>query len=430
MQTRAAAALMIDRVVNQRQSLTRVFEQHLGHTFSSQDNAFIKELCFGVIRWYFLLEHRLEYFLNKPFKPKDSDIKQLLLIGLYQINFLNTPEHAAVSATVEACTDLKKTWAKKLVNAILRNFIRRKQDLTLTKQDTLQYSHPDWITEEIRKDWPEHWQEIVTENQATAPLTLRINISKTTPDHYIEKLNSAGIDVHTTEFSTQGIIIDQPCDITTLPGFQQGEFSVQDEAAQFAASLLDLKPQLRVLDACAAPGGKTSHCLELQSDLAVLVALDSNSTRLNRLQQNLERLDLQATCICGDASEPETWWDGQLFDRILLDVPCTASGIIRRHPDIKFLRQKEDLITISKTQQTILHQCWRLLDRGGKLLYSTCSVFKAENDHQIHIFLKQHSDAELQLLHTEWGIKTDYGRQILPGRNDMDGFYYSCIIKK
>lgn len=429
MQTRANAAQIINGVVENRQSLTKLLEHIVIEKNDAKNRAFIQELCFGVLRWYNLLEVNLEQLMDKPLKQKDSEVKQLLLVGLYQIIYQQTPNHAAVSECVNACDDLKKTWAKKLVNAVLRRFIREQESLLSTINSYQIFSHPKWIIEELKSDWPNDFKNILEANQLQAPLTLRVNQTKIDRDEYLKKLSSNSVEAVACKYSYFGVQLNKSQDIRTLPGYDNGLFSVQDEAAQFAAILLDLEKSQRVLDACAAPGGKTSHCLELLSGQIELIAIDNNNQRIKRVEENLKRLDLNATTIVGDASKPQEWWDNELFDRILLDVPCTASGIIRRHPDIKFLRQQQDVTNIISEQKTILDKIWPLLKTGGKLLYSTCSIFKVENDDQIQSFLERHQDAQLQNINVNWGNKTPYGIQIFPGQDNMDGFYYSCIVK-
>ncbi len=429
MQTRATAAQIINDVVVNRHSLTKLLERIIAKEIDSRNRAMLQDLCFGVLRWYQLLERYLEQLIEKPIKPKDAELKQLLLIGLYQIIYQQTPNHAAVSECVNACDDLKKTWAKKLVNAVLRRFIREQESIEnkLHSQDS--FSHPAWLIKQLKSDWPEQFQNILNGNQLQAPLTLRINQTKISRDDYLNTLEHASIEATETKHSLYGIHLNKSIDIKKLPGYEEGLFSVQDEAAQFAAILLDIEKDQRVLDACAAPGGKTTHCLESQVELTELIALDNNPQRIKRVEENLNRLSLEATTIVGDASKPNIWWDNKLFDRILLDVPCTASGIIRRHPDIKFLRQEQDIAKVISEQTTLLENIWPLLKPNGKLLYSTCSVFKAENDQQIQLFLKQHEDAQLKPIDVTWGNKTQCGVQVFPGQDNMDGFYYSCIIK-
>lgn len=431
MQTRALAALIINEVIIKQTALSFVLERHLKQITDTKDRAFVQELCYGVLRWQPQLNTCLNIMLNKPMKSKDQDVRALLWLGLYQIRHQRTPEHAAVSATVDACLDLKKPWAKGIINALLRRFIREQEqfDKVIEQDQVGKYSHPDWILEKLKKDWPEDWEDILENNQQRPPLTLRVNKKNTDRSHYSKTLNTVRIEHILSDQCDSALTLTKPCDVIQLPGYEKGDFSVQDQAAQLAAGLLDLQSGQRVLDACAAPGGKTAHILEQNCTLQELIALDNDPLRLDRVHENLKRLGLSAQVCSGDASRCEEWWDGTLFDRILLDVPCTASGIIRRHPDIKLLRQAGDLTALAELQKNILDNIWPLLRPQGKLVYSTCSVFKQENELQIEHFIQRHQDAKLQTINADWGMDRNYGRQILPGQENMDGFFYACLLK-
>ena len=390
---------------------------------SSQDKAFVQMLVYGVIRWYWRLDALLQPLLKKPFKAKDEDIRLLLLLSLYQLMDTRVPDYASVDAAVKLVRK-KKSWAAGLVNAVLRNFLRQQEQLLQQLQDDEQacYSHPQWMIDRLKQDWPEHWQQILQANNQQAPMTLRINRQRISADDYLARLEVPA------EKIAEGIRLQQACDVTQLPGYEQGWFSVQDAGAQQAALLMDLQPGQRVLDACAAPGGKTCHMLEVEPELTML-AMDVSEQRLLRVQDNLQRLGFSAEVACADAASPDDWWDGRLFDRILLDVPCSASGVIRRHPDIKWLRRHDDIAQLVATQQTMLRQAWRLLAPGGRLLYATCSVFRAENEQQIDHFLDDAADAEEIIIQADWGEDCRHGRQILPGQQAMDGFYYAVLQK-
>ena len=430
MHTRTHAVHLIERVCRQQMALDRVMDEHFQEQEKNLDQSFIRDCCFGVFRWYFLLDSWLEVLLEKPLRNKDSDIKHLLMLGLYQIAFQRTPDHAAVSATVDVCRDLKKSWASKLVNAVLRRFIRDHLDqLNLDLEADLK-AHPSWMVDQMKHDWPEAWQDIIQANQRRAPLTVRVNQTHLNRTNLQQRWQQAGITVTPTNVSDLGLQLPGAVDIQTLPGYAEGDFSVQDQAAQLAAKILDIKAHQRVLDACAAPGGKTTHCLEECPELSELVAVDSQEARLRRLEANLERLGQAATIIHSDLTESTDWWDGNAFDRILLDVPCTASGVIRRHPDIKVHRHPPDLETIVACQKKILQNVWPLLRSGGLLVYSTCSIFKTENDLQMATFLNHQKDAQIKPIAEPWGMKTNHGRQILPGEENMDGFYYCRLIKQ
>ena len=292
-----------------------------------------------------------------------------------------------------------------------------------------QSAHPAWLLEHLQQDWPADWERIVSANNATPPMTLRVNAAHSERDTYVAMLKESGTSCEPARHTEYGLTLSQPVGVDHLPNFTDGAVSVQDAAAQLAAQLLDARPGERVLDACAAPGGKTAHILERQPGLAKLLALDISEERIQRLTDNLRRLGLSATTCVGDATNPTSWWDGRPFDRILLDAPCSATGVIRRHPDIKVLRHAEDLRQLTQTQAQILTALWPLLKPGGMLLYVTCSILQQENSQQIQDFLATQADARHNLIDAEWGHAQAAGRQTLPGENGMDGFFYACIQK-
>ena len=431
MQSRAVAALVLTEILTRRLSLSVVLPDFLNQVSLGKDRSFIQELCYGVLRWYYQLDFILQAMLDKDLKSKDTDIKVLILIGLYQLEFLRTPEHAAVSATVEACTDLKKHWAKKLVNALLRRY--QKENTTfkslLEKEDQARYSHPRWLIEIIDKEYPDRWQDVVRENNRHPPMFLRVNTRLTSRNDYMRELDKNNINATETPFVEAGIKLAKPVDVGQLPFFNDGHVSVQDLAAQLCFSLMDIQQNHRVLDACAAPGGKLAHILEQCPEHIDVTALEPDETRFERMQKNLDRLRLKATLICNAAEETDRWWDNNSFDRILVDAPCSATGVIRRHPDIKILRVAENIAASAEIQGILLSSLWSLLKHGGKLLYVTCSILSTENDQCIRAFLERHNDAKCIRLHTEWGKDTEFGKQILPGEHDMDGFYYASLEK-
>ncbi|CAM4463520.1 MAG: Ribosomal RNA small subunit methyltransferase B [Legionella sp.] len=389
-----------------------------------------KEICFGFCRHYYRLQAIANCLVAK--KPKEIEIWVALLIGLYQLHYMNQPDYAVVKETVALLEKIKKPWAKGLVNAVLRNFCRQQQELLekLKKDPLFLYGQPEWLLKRLKTDWPEHWQEIAQANDMHPPMTLRINVQKNSREEYLHALEKAGIGAQAHAVATEGITLNDPCDVRQLPGFAEGSISVQDGAAQLAASLLSLKPGLRVLDACCAPGGKTCHILETEPNLAVCVALDVDAKRLERVKENLNRLKLNATLLQGDASTPTAWWDGQLFDRILLDAPCSATGVIRRHSDIKLLRTAEEITAVSITQQNMLHALWPLLAQGGLLVYATCSIMAVENEQQVANFVSKTQDCKASRGDWHWGHATGHGQQILPGEQGMDGFFYTVLLKQ
>ncbi len=426
---RGCIANIVHEVAFHHHSLDDAFAQHL-KTVTSDQHAFIKAACFGSLRFYYRLKALLNQLLDKPIKKKEALVETVLICALHECLYMQTPSHACVSENVNAIVALNKGWAKGLCNAILRKVLREDDLLeNIMAQDKIaRYAHPGWFIRAIEKHYPQQADAIFNANNQAGPLTLRINRQRVTRESYLQTLTTQAIDAQLTTYSPDGITITNATDVTQLPGYDEGWFSVQDEAAQLAATLLKPGDGERILDACAAPGGKTSHLLELapQSDL---VALDESTSRLQRVQQNLTRLGHTATVITGDARQPATWWDKQPFDRILLDAPCSASGVIRRHPDIKLLRRAEDIPRLVKTQSQILASLWPLLKSGGMLLYATCSVLAEENVQQIQQFVAEYRDARYEPINADWGHACPVGRQILPGQDDMDGFYYATIYK-
>jgi 16S rRNA (cytosine967-C5)-methyltransferase len=420
-------------VIEDGRSLGQTLPQGLSQLDDRRERGFTQTLVLGTLRWQSRLAAIRDLLLNKPMKPKDEDVNQLILLGLYQILYMDTPEHAAVSATVNVTQQLKKPWAKGLVNGLLRRFLREKESLCaqVDLKPAHRYAHPQWLVKQLKKAYPETWEAILQANNHPAPLTLRINPLVQSRDRFLDALSAAGIDAEPHPLSLQGITLTQGTDISLLPGYEQGAFSVQDGAAQQAAYLLEPKAGERILDACAAPGGKTTHLLERSDNRAHVFALEKEPERLDRLAENLQRLNLNADYAAGDAVHPENWWDGKLFDKILLDAPCSATGIIRRHPDIKWHRTLEDIDQLVITQQRILAALWPLLKPGGFLLYATCSVLPQENTQQMATFIAKQDDAREVAFEAPWGMRfaNTPGKQILPGDHDMDGFFY-CLLQK
>jgi 16S rRNA (cytosine967-C5)-methyltransferase len=424
---RLIAAKVLTRVVVDGQSLTAALEQVLQTVEPAQDRALVQALCYGVCRHYHRLDFILSQLLDKPLK--DIHIRLLILVGLYQLGFMRIKTHAAVSETVNAAG--RKPWAKGLVNALLRRYIRERDQFESAADENpcARLSHPEWLIGKIRHDWPDQADRCLQENNLQPPFALRVNLARISRKDYCDLLTEQGIAAEPVDFCASALILDKPVPVEALPGFGEGLVSVQDTAAQLAAGLLDVRPGQRMLDLCAAPGGKTAHILEMQPQLKAMVAIDVDGNRLRRVQDNLQRLRLHAQTIMGDASLPEDWWDGQPFDRILVDAPCSALGVIRRHPDIKLLRRAEDIEPLKAQQRAILNAAWGVLAPGGCLLYATCSVLKEENEQQILSFLTDHPDAYELPIAAEWGIAGRVGRQILTGDSAMDGFYYALLRK-
>ena len=432
MNIRAAAANVIAEVVKHGKSLSDCLPKALTQFPEQRDQALLQAICYGICRRYFYLEALLDALLEKPLKEQDHDLYALMLVGLYQLTDMRIPDYAAVAETVEATKIFDKAWAKGLVNAVLRNCQRRSEELQaqINKNPEALYSHPEWFIGKIKKYCPTQWEAILTANNAHPPFALRVNQQQISRADYLQKLAAQSIAAEPLTETVSGIVLAEASDVNQLPDFETGEVSVQDGAAQLAGSLLDLTSGLRVLDACAAPGGKTAHIAELQPDLAALIAIDNDARRLESVKENLTRLRLQAVCVHGDAADSHKWWDGVPFDRILLDAPCSASGVIRRHPDIKLLRRPEDVAQLVKEQWRLLTALWPLLKIGGVLLYATCSIFPQENSQVVARFLGETPDAEEEKIEADWGISCPIGKQILPGMQGMDGFYFARLRKR
>ena len=427
---RAEAARIVDAVVREGRSLDAAIAASDGR-LEPDDRPLVRMLSYGTLRHLWRLNWQLSQLLDRPLKKRDSVIESLLLVGLFQLGDTRVPDHAAVSMTVEAARLLRQPKYAGLINAVLRNFVRRKIAGREPTDDEPRFNHPQWLLDALRSDWPDYWQNIVEANNERAPMWLRVNGTLTTAASY---LSDTGLDGTTLAGVPQAVRLERPRNVGDLPGFANGTVSVQDAAAQLAAPWLLSGGGRRILDACAAPGGKTGHLLEILGREGQLTALDSDPGRAEGIRQNLDRLRLDATVMVGDASKPETWWDGEPFDRILLDAPCSATGVIRRHPDIKRLRRKSDVVALAELQREILQALWGTLAHGGRLLYVTCSVLAVENDVLIGAFLAGNDDArENRLLH-DYNIRDlmyekKPGFQVLPGTKGMDGFYFVCLEK-
>ncbi len=429
MNVRAIAAQVLARVLGEGRSLAEALPPALERV-APRDRGLLWELCHGVCRWQPEAQFLLDGLLDRPLDPRESTVRALLLTGLYQLHRSRIPDHAAVAETVAAAHQLRKPWAAGLTNAVLRSFTRRRVELlTRAKTDAVaRTAHPRWLLEWLQRDWPGDWPAIVAANNTRPPFTLRVNRLRGSRDEYRARLAAAGKIAEPTVAAPFALTLTEPVEPTTLSGFADGWASVQDAAAQLAAPLLDTHPGMRVLDACAAPGGKTAHLLECAPDLE-LTALDQEVERLERVRENLTRLRLAARLVAGDACQPRDWWDGVPYDRILLDAPCSATGVIRRHPDIKLLRRDTDIAALADRQQALLASLWPLLRPGGRLLYATCSLLRQENEQVVAAFLATRPEAREHRIATDWGRALAHGRQILPGEAGMDGFYYAMLVK-
>ncbi len=393
------------------------------------DRALLQALCYGVLRDLRLLEVLLGRLAERPVRA--PRLHALLLAGLFQLRSLRVPPHAAVSETVAAAAHVGQPAARGLVNAVLRRYLRERAVLEAAQpQDpAIRHSHPDWLVARLRADWPAHWQQILAANQTPGPLSLRVNARRTTRAEYQARLQAAGLAATPSPHAPEALTLAEPVPVERLPGFAAGEVSVQDVAAQLAAGLLGLRDglprRLRVLDACAAPGGKSAHILELAD--VELLALDRDPARLLRVQDTLQRLGLPARIQPADAAVPQGWWDGVRFDRILVDAPCSGTGVIRRHPDIKWLRREADIAALAQAQRRLLDALWPLLAPGGVLVYATCSLLRAEGEDVVAGFLRAQADACVWPIDAAWGEGCGAGRRIATGVDGMDGFYYARL---
>ncbi|MFN3580197.1 MAG: 16S rRNA (cytosine(967)-C(5))-methyltransferase RsmB [Pseudomonas sp.] len=430
MSPRLAAANALATVLAGKASLGTSLPAQLQHV-AERDRGLTQELAFGTARWFQRLDGLANALLEKPLKAADRDLHALLLVGLYQLLYTRIPAHAAIDETVGAARTLKKPWARGMLNAVLRRAQREGQALLvgLEHDPTIRLAHPRWLQKQLKADWPEHWEAICTANNLHPPMTLRVNQLQGSRAEYLHQLQNAGIEASASPFSASGVSLEQASDVQLLPGFAQGQVSVQDEAAQLAAPLLELKPDQRVLDACCAPGGKTCHILELQPALNELIALDLEPQRLQRVSDNLQRLGLSATLKAADGRDLAAWWDGQPFQRILLDAPCSATGVIRRHPDIKLTRQAEDIDALAQLQGELLDRLWQTLEVGGILVYATCSVLPRENTQVIAAFLAREPGARELTIVADYGVAQPHGRQLLPQEGGHDGFYLAKLMK-
>ena len=416
------AIRVVQSVISHGQSLN-LAQKHIieGYALNPINSALVKALSYGLVRHYYALVFYLKPLIKKPLKNKDLDIQLALMLGAYQLLYMRTPDHAAIHETVEAVKNLKKQWATRFVNGVLRQLSRNKPDITTLP---IQTNFPDWLAKIIKTAWPQHWQTILSASDQTPPMHLRINQQQTTTEDYLHQLETHDISA-TASALPHGITLDKATDVKTLPGFQQGMVSVQDLAAQQVVQLISPQPNQRILDACAAPGGKCCHILE-QAPQCHLTAIDIDPQRCQSIVANLGRLQLKACVLSGDACKQD-WWDGELYDTILIDAPCSGTGVIRRHPDIKLLRRDSDITQLAELQLNILSHLSRLLKPTGQLVYATCSIMPAENDQVIETFLHQNNTWSAKTLSLPYGFATSHGWQCLPDTGSVDGFYYAVL---
>lgn len=424
---RAAAARVLARVAA-GQSLNQALPEQLP-SVAPRDTALLRELCYGTLRLWPRLEGLAGQLLDKPLRGKDRDVYALILLGLYQLGETRVPDHAAVASTVGATRSLGKGWARGLVNAVLRRYLRERDALEAALTGAAIAAHPPWLMKRLLREFDQA-DALIAANNSRPPMTLRVNLSRIDREAYLQSLQEAGIAARPGTLADSALYLAEPVDVGLLPGWEAGLVSVQDEAAQLAASVLDPRPGERILDACAAPGGKSCHLLERQPEVAELVALDIDEERLLRVRENLARLQLEATALAGDGSRPPAALAAASFDAILADAPCSASGVIRRHPDVKLLRRASDITQLAAQQLAILQGLWPLLKPGGRLLYVTCSVLEEENSAVVGRFLELQEDARESGTAIPWGEPREHGRQLAPRTNGPDGLYFALLEKR
>ncbi|MBG5929662.1 16S rRNA (cytosine(967)-C(5))-methyltransferase RsmB [Providencia rettgeri] len=419
---RSIAATAIFQVLDNGQSLSTVLPD-LQRNINDKDKALLQEICFGVLRYLPKLEWFISQLMEKPLTGKQRTLHYLIMVGIYQLLYTRIPPHAALAETVDGAVALKKPQLKGLINGVLRSFQRQQVQLEeRIANNTSQYLHPSWLLKRLQTAYPEDWQSIIEANNQRPPMWLRVNSQHHTTAQYLNLLEQSEITAHLHPSHPNAIRLDEPTAVSRLPGFEDGWSTVQDVSAQGCAELLEPQNGESILDLCAAPGGKTTHILEL-APRANVIAVDIDEYRLKRVKENLIRLKQHAVVIQGDGTQPEKWAKDQQFDRILLDAPCSATGVIRRHPDIKWLRRDSDINELAQLQAQILEAIWPYLKPGGTLLYATCSIMPEENGKQIQNFLSKHNDASLN-------DGTDAGLQVLPSTNGGDGFFYARLVKK
>ncbi len=432
--SRVAAARAVDAVLASGKRLDHALAE--GPPLPAREQAQAQALAFGALRWHWRHRALINAMLDRRLRRQDRILEAVLSVGLFELSEGHAPGYASVSAAVETTRKLNRRHGAGLVNATLRRFQRERDALLarVNEDDSARYAHPDWLVQAIRRDWPTAWRDMLAANQVQPPLWLRVNRCRTTVAEAQLRLADAGLDASESDHVPGALRLADAVGVDALPGFAEGELSVQDAGAQLAAPILKAEPGERVLDACAAPGGKANHLLEIGGDELELVALDADADRLAMVEANLSRLGQRATVIAADARKTDDWWDGNQFDAILLDAPCSATGVIRRHPDIRFLRRATDLERFAQAQHELLASLWAVLRPGGRLLYATCSVLRAENQDVVAGFQQGRADADIVATGLPQSAVADDcqgpGQTILPGAGAMDGFYYALIKKR
>jgi 16S rRNA (cytosine967-C5)-methyltransferase len=421
---RSLAAQLIERVVDKGESLSAILPG-AQKTLADKDGALLQELCFGVMRTLPQLEALIGKLMERTLTGKQRVLHYLIMVGLYQLLYTRVPAHAALAETVAGAEVLKRTALKGLINGVLRQFQRQQEELVAAvDQGPQRYWHPGWLLKRLQTAWPDQWQQIVDANNQRPPMWLRVNRQHHSRDAWLNLLQAEDKAAFPAD-APDALRLESPAPVSQLPGFDQGWVTVQDLSAQRCALLLEPQNNEAILDLCAAPGGKTTHILEIAPQANVL-AVDIDQQRLTRVHENLQRLGMQAEVRQGDGRTPAEWCGDQQFDRILLDAPCSATGVIRRHPDIKWLRRDRDIPELAALQHEILNAVWPRLKSGGTMIYATCSILPEENHQQIAAFLAEHDDAAAEPL-PEGQIN---GWQVFPSVDGGDGFFYAKLIKK
>ncbi len=397
----------------------------------------VRSLTYGAVRGYYRHEAILARLLSQPVGALDFLVRALLSVALYEIEDGRSPDYAVVDAAVKSAKATDAARASGLVNAVLRRYLRERTaiDALIASSPVTRHAAPIWLADRLRADWPVRWTQLLAAGDTQAPMWLRVNARRTTTPEYLARLHAAGIPAVADERVPYAVVLDAPCDVTQLPGFADGLVSVQDLAAQCVAFPLALAGARRVLDACAAPGGKTALIAERAPDLERLVAVELDPKRVERIRGNLARCGLEATLVCADATRPEVWADGARFDRILLDAPCSALGVIRRHPDIRLRKSPAEIDRLPQLQLRLLEASWQLLEPGGRLVYATCTLTRSENRDLLAKFVAATPDAVVAPAESwegwpGFGQADEFGRQILPGEAGADGFYYAALDRK
>jgi len=419
---RAEAARLLAAVTSSGRSLDPVLASVKE---TDRDRALIYELVFGSVRHWFSLNDAIERRLARPLRAKDHVLRCLLVLGAYQLYHTRVPAHAAVNETVAAAVGIGRSSAKGLVNQILRSLAR--EPPADEQSEVSRFDHPQWLIDRVRREHPGEWAQLLQINNGRAPMALRVNARRTDRDGYQARLRLAGLDSH-PGMTTAALVLTAPAPVAQLPGFQDGDVSVQDEGAQLAVDIVAPRPGDRILDACAAPGGKALACLE-RADVE-LTALEIDPARCERMRAEFIRLGFDPRCVHEADATNTDWWDGVPFDRVLLDVPCSGTGTLRRHPDIKLLRRESDLAAYHAIQSKLLTVLWQVLRAGGTLVYCTCSILDEENDQVVAAFLRRTPDASVRAISASWGFQTGCGRQLLPSEGGPDGFYYAVLEKR